>query len=190
MSLSLRRLASLSTLALSLGIIGLSACEDGDEPGQSTTMGTGGHGTHSGHGDHGHGGPNATSCMGHPVFTPGISGMGATHKLTVINSEPVKPEVDFNNAWIVKLETKAGQPVDGATFKRFSPQMPHHGHGLPAEHLVTVTAQPASGPGVYRVSNLAFSMLGYWKTEVMVEGKNPDGTSWADKLFIETCIGT
>lgn len=198
----IRRTLSLSTLTLSVAIFCLAACGD-DQP--STTVGTGtagtaGHGTHGGHGTQGgHGTPDSANCMGAAKFAPGIMVTGkvpndpaglSTHKLTVINSEPVNPEINHNNAWLVRLDTLAGQPVDGARFKAFVPEMPHHGHGLPSQHLVQITPNPAAGPGVYRVSNLAFNMPGFWKTTALVEGQNPDGTTWVQSFIIDTCIGT
>lgn len=179
---------------------GLTGCED-DDPAETggtatTTMGTGSHAGHDPHPGHG---PNSSDCKGAAAFAPGIMVTGtvpndaaglSTHKLTIINSEPINPEVGHNNAWIMRLDTLAGQPVDGATFKNFVPEMPHHGHGLPSQHLVQVTPQPAAGQGVYRASNLNFNMPGFWKTTAIVEGKNADGTMWVQQFVIDTCIGS
>lgn len=200
MNFKIHRVLSLSMLGLGLATFGLTACED-DEP-AATTAGmtsTAGHGTHGGHDTHGgHGTPDSADCLGAAKFAPGIMVTGKvpgdpaglnTHKLTIINSEPVNPEVGHNNAWILRLDTMAGVPVDGANFKSFTPEMPHHGHGLPAQHLVQITPNPAAGPGIYRVSNLAFNMPGFWKTTAIVEGQNPDGTTWAQSFVIDTCIG-
>lgn len=199
MRFSIRRPLSFSMLTLGLTSFGLTACgDDVDPPGETGMHTTQGHDTHGSHGGHGTD-PNPSDCKGAAAFAPGIMVTGkvpndaaglSTHKLTVINSEPVNPEVDRDNAWIVKLETLAGQPVDNANFKAFVPEMPHHGHGLPAQHRVMVAPQPAAGPGVYRVSNLKFNMPGFWQTTAIVEGQNPDGTTWAQNFVIDTCIGT
>lgn len=200
MSFSIHRTLSFSLLSLSLAAFGLTACEDDDPKDGDTGMHAtqGGQGTHGGHGTHGND-PNASDCMGAAAFAPGIVVTGtaptgaaglSTHKLTIANSEPVNPEVGHNNAWIIRLETLTGQPVDGATFKVFAPEMPHHGHGLPAQALVQVLPEPAAGPGMYRVTNLNFNMPGYWKTTSIVEGTNPDGTMWTQSFVFDTCIGT
>lgn len=205
MSFSIRRTLSFSLLSLGLASFGLTACEDDDpkegETGAHMTHGshgaTGTHGTTGTHGGHGTD-PNSSDCMGAAAFAPNIVVTGkvpnndaapSTHKLTIINSEPVNPEVGTNNAWIVRLDTLAGQPVDNATFKAFTPEMPHHGHGLPAQNLVQILPETAAGPGVYRVTNLNFNMPGYWKTTAIVEGANPDGTTWMQSFVFDTCIG-
>lgn len=183
-------------LLLGLSSTALLSCSDtDDEPG--TTMGTntnpqgntGGHGNHGGgHGDHPAGG-----CMGAAPFAPnGVVTASSTHRLTVINSEPVIPLTNSQDTtWILKLETVANEAVSGATFTKFSPQMPHHGHGVANEGAITVVADPSLGPGIYRANRLTFNMAGYWKTEVQIELKNPDGTTTAlAPLFLETCLGS
>lgn len=200
MSFSVSRTLSISLLCLGFTTFGLTACEDEVSPPGDTGMTTthGGQATQGGHGDHGTA-PNASDCMGAAGFAPGIMVTGtvpndaaglSTHKLTVINSVPVNPEIGTDNAWFLRVDTLAGQPVDGATFKAFTPEMPHHGHGLPAQARVQVLPEPAAGPGIYRATNLNFNMPGFWKTTAIVEGQNPDGTTWVQSFVFDTCIGT
>lgn len=187
-----KRTLCASALTLGMATFGLSACSDSETPGATGTAGThgtqSGHGTHGGHGGHGND-PNSSDCKGAAPFAPGIMATGTTHKLTVINSDPTSPVVNHDNAWVVQLNKLDGTPVTGARFSKFSPQMPHHGHGLPAEGRIQILETAQNGPGTYRVTNLAFNMAGYWKTDIIVEGTNPDNTAWTDTFVIETCIG-
>lgn len=179
--------------SLCAGLFTLSGCDDKDDTMGGPSTGSHDHGSHD-HGSHDHGThhPVPNPCL-HETraqsFAPGLESMGQQHKITIMDAIPRQPIIQHTNAWVIKLETlQGGLPVDGATFPTFSPRMPDHGHGLPSGFKVAVVPDPALGPGMYRVSNLGFSMGGYWETEVHVQGTAADGTAWTDMVQIKTCI--
>ena len=79
------------------------------------------------------------------------------------SSDPQTPPINVVHAWVLHIETAAGDPVEGATVT-IDGDMPAHGHGMPTQPQVTADL----GGGDYRVEGMAFQMGGYWIIDVSV----------------------
>jgi hypothetical protein len=69
------------------------------------------------------------------------------------------------HGWTLHLETAGGAPVNTAVLV-VDADMPQHGHGLPSRPRVV----GALGAGDHRVEGLKFSMGGWWRVRVAVDG--------------------
>lgn len=76
------------------------------------------------------------------------------------------------HAWLVEVESSAGEPVQ-PTLLVFDGGMPQHRHGFETSPRVT----DSLGPGVFRVDGVRFHMAGSWMIRVDVMG--PDGADFA-----------
>ena len=65
--------------------------------------------------------------------------------------------VNHMHHWTLHVETKDGQPIEGATIT-VDGDMPQHGHGLPTSPRVTKYL----GNGDYLVDGMKFQMGGWW----------------------------
>jgi hypothetical protein len=72
-------------------------------------------------------------------------------------SEMDPPSINQIHAWVLRVETAGGEPVEQAII-RVQGAMPDHGHGLPTQPKVTQEL----GGGEYRVEGVKYSMTGWW----------------------------
>lgn len=75
-----------------------------------------------------------------------------------------EPRVGRMHAWILHLETAAGQPVD-AVMLEVDGGMPQHGHGYPTRPRVT---RPLGG-GDHLVEGVKFNMGGWWTMQFRID---------------------
>ena len=62
------------------------------------------------------------------------------------------------HSWILKVETKSGEPIEKAKLFVFG-GMPQHQHGFPTKPRI----KKYLGEGKYLVEGIKFSMPGYWE---------------------------
>lgn len=69
------------------------------------------------------------------------------------------PPITLNalHAWLLTVQTPAGEPIDGAVIT-VDGGMPAHRHGLPTQPQ----AAPGDAPGQYRIEGVRFQMPGEW----------------------------
>lgn len=89
-----------------------------------------------------------------------------------IRPEVGEPRLGPLHAWIVQVETAAGQPFQPMQLV-FDGGMPQHGHGFETSPRVT----DALGEGLFRVDGVRFHMAGSWKLRVDTSG--PAGADFA-----------
>lgn len=75
------------------------------------------------------------------------------------------PDVGPIHAWLAKITDKDGNLVRGAKVV-LDGGMPQHGHGLPTTPKVTGEIEP----GVYEIDGVKFSMRGWWKFNLDIDG--------------------
>jgi hypothetical protein len=115
-------------------------------------------------------------------FVIGLEKAGERAKLgfKLINMIPAPPAPD-DNIWVIQINSMAGgnvgAPLPGATMS-VTPFMPDHGH--PAGKSVTV--EPQTEAGQYKLSPVNTWMPGLWETTINVDGV--DG----DKVVLRVCI--
>jgi hypothetical protein len=89
-----------------------------------------------------------------------------------IRPEQGLPRIGVLHAWLVQVESSAGEPVE-PTQLAFDGGMPQHRHGFETSPRVT----DSLGDGVFRVDGIRFHMPGAWTLRVDVAG--PDGIYFA-----------
>ena len=115
-------------------------------------------------------------------FVIGFEKAGQLGKLSfkVMDMSPAPPTHD-DNTWTIQINAMAagavGAPVTGATMS-VTPYMPDHGH--PSAKSVTV--EPQTSAGQYKLSPVNTWMPGLWETTINVNGV--DG----DKVVLKVCI--
>lgn len=88
------------------------------------------------------------------------------------------PAINQMHSWKVKLATRDGAAVHGASFA-VDGGMPRHGHGLPTQPRVTREL----ADGTYQLDGMKFSMTGWWELKLDIQG--PQG---ADKVSFNTVV--
>jgi hypothetical protein len=91
------------------------------------------------------------------------------YRLQYRSLEPIA--INRIHAWVLHLETSAGEPVHGAEI-RVSGGMPAHDHGLPTAPRVTREL----GGGDYLLDGLRFHMNGEWQITVDVQASGGHDT--------------
>ena len=82
-------------------------------------------------------------------------------------SDLVPLPINRMHTWVVRIEPRSGEPVEGARIA-VSGGMPAHDHGLPTRPRVTRSL----GDGAYLLEGLRFHMNGQWEVrlDIDVEG--------------------
>lgn len=88
-----------------------------------------------------------------------VSESGRYHLRYESRLEPIP--INRMHAWVLHLETAAGEPVTGATIT-VEGGMPAHDHGLPTEPRITGEL----GDGAYLLEGLRFHMNGAWEITI------------------------
>jgi hypothetical protein len=107
-----------------------------------------------------------TTLPGEPTPSPNVQvGVVSEEGLFVGSwtSDPDVPPINMVHQWILHIETRDEEPVEGASVT-VGGDMPAHGHGMPTQPEVTADL----GGGDYRVEGMAFQMGGYWIIDVTV----------------------
>ena len=112
------------------------------------------------------------------TFVVGLRKMGTSGKLSfeLVEATPAPP-ARGDNTWVLRLTSQTAAPVTGAAMV-VTPFMPDHQHGTPT----TVTIEPMTDPGTYRLTPVNMWMPGLWQTTIQVEGQD------ADKVVFAFCI--
>jgi hypothetical protein len=119
-----------------------------------------------------------------PEFRVGLAARGDVVAVSVVSASPLPPTAG-TNTWTLHAASLAGEAIDGARVV-VTPFMPDHGHGSPLSPTVR-----GVGGGDYRVSNLSFSMPGYWEARVKVtlDGATPDAApSLDEQVVLKICV--
>ena len=141
-------------------------------------------GADDGHPDADDGSVNCTLETTADQFVVGLQKSGANGMLDFqLMSATPAPPARGDNEWILQVSTLAngvvGAPIAGATIYA-TPFMPKHGHGTPAD--VVVTPMPTTGQ--YKLAPVNMWMPGLWETTIEVTTT----ASGADTAIYRFCI--
>lgn len=133
------------------------------------------HDKHPGHDRHSHQGMHKEAKHG-DVDT---SRVRQTKNFRIAYTSEVTPiPVNAMHSWKLKITTRHGNPVKGATVT-VDGDMPAHGHGLPTQPEVTREI----GEGVYLVEGMKFSMPGHWVMEFDIAANGKRDTAAFDLVL-------
>lgn len=100
------------------------------------------------------------------------------YRIALVPPDPA-PAINQIHGWKVRLATRDGIPVQGATFA-VDGGMPQHGHGLPTQPRVTREL----ADGSYQLDGMKFSMGGWWEVKLRISG-----SQGADTVTFNTVVG-
>ena len=88
------------------------------------------------------------------------------YRVAIVPPSPA-PAINQLHSWTIKLSTREGKPIEGASFT-VSGGMPRHGHGYPTQPRV----MRGLDKGTYLLDGMKFSMSGWWdlKLDIRAEG--------------------
>ncbi|MEW6426893.1 MAG: FixH family protein [Thermodesulfobacteriota bacterium] len=126
-------------------------------------------------GEHGHAAIDAKAAGPPPAATSGATVQSVRGRYTVsYASDPSEPPLNRIHSWLLTVTDAGGRPATGLAIK-VDGDMPAHGHGLPTRPQIT----GETGPGVYRLEGLKFSMPGWWTITLYIrDGAETDSATF------------
>ena len=93
------------------------------------------------------------------VLLPGLLAETGSMVVSIVGADPMPPIVGSNLWTVSAADTNGG--LEGCVLD-VEPDMPDHGHGGPSPQVQEL------GGGVYELSDLSFSMGGYWTVSMVI----------------------